>query len=176
MSGSGGLGYEIGRADGHCAATGAALAPGSPIVVALIEHEAEEKMRRLEFALEAWDAGARPAIDEGERVFATWRTARPDPTRTEDPLLDAGSMAEIFESLEGAEDRRRRVFRFVLALLLMRKKKLVFERREGETLVLRERGGGDEPRMHEVTDPGMDDEAVADAIEQIGRVLTGEEA
>ncbi|MEO0484266.1 MAG: hypothetical protein AAF138_11655 [Planctomycetota bacterium] len=175
MAGIEGLGYQIARADGHCAATGAELPPHAPIVVVLLEAPGDERLTRLEFAADAWDSGARPETGPDEGVFATWRTVRPDPTAKTDPFVDAGSLMELFESLAGADDRRRRVFRYVLALLLMRKKELVYEGQQAGELILRRRGPKDQEReVYRVTDPGMDDEAIAAAVEQVSAVMSGD--
>jgi len=176
MAGLEGLGYHIARADGRCAATGAELAPGDPIVVALLESPGEERLARVEFKADAWDDGARPERGPDEDIFAVWRSVRPDPAAKPDPFLDAGSLMELFESLDGADDRRRRVFRYVLALLLMRKKELVYEGQRAGELVLRRKGRKDDEtrEVYRVADPGMDDEAIAAAVEQVSAVMAGD--
>ncbi|MEL7473160.1 MAG: hypothetical protein AAGK04_07575 [Planctomycetota bacterium] len=175
MAAIGGLGYEITRADGVCAATGETLRPGDPIVVTLIEREDEGVLQRLEYKLDAWDASAGTKAPTG--VFASWRTVRPDPSAKPDPLIDAGSLMELFESLGGAEDTRRQVFRYVLALLLIRKKKLEYLGAADGVLRVRERGPKDAPsETQHVVNPGMDDDAVAAAIEQLSQVMSGSEA
>jgi len=108
-----------------------------------------------------------------EGVFARWRTQVPLPS--EPPLrraVNESAVREFFERLAGAEDRMKRNFRYVLALMLMRRKALRFvgvHRGEGgEELVLRD------PRTqqeHRVYNPQLTEEEIAALTEEVGKVL-----
>lgn len=78
------------------------------------------------------------------------------------------------------EDRRRLTFRYILALMLMRKRWLRLEGthrdgagREIMTLSWAPIAKRAEGETTEVVDPGMDEEAVGEAIEQVGAVMGG---
>jgi hypothetical protein len=192
MSRSGDSSYEIARASGTCAATGAPLQPGHPYIAAVVEADpgagrqgggetsdgggGEEGLRRLDYSLEAWERGERP--QPPLRLFGFWK-ARFEPGETRrQPLIDDDSLVDLFEQLEGAEDPARQSFRYILALLLIRKRLLKFEgmrRDEGASIMLLRRSAPAaqqaEAPTYEVLDPGMDEAQIAQAIEQLGSVM-----
>ena len=81
---------------------------------------------------------------------------------------------EMFERLGDAEDESARRFRYVLALVLMRKRRLrlVSSRRlgpgRGEELTLREVGGD---RQHVVTSPGLSEEEIRSLADRLRDIL-----
>ena len=175
--------YPIGGPTRVCAATGEALPVGSPIVVALIDTPDDPALLRMDFARDAWEKGARP--EAPMRVFAFWRTEVAESTAKPRQLLADDELMELFEQLADEDSPRRRAFRYMLALVLMRRKLLLYEggtpadpKRgvEGE-LVLRARGkGGSAIEPYRVIDPGLDDESISAATEELGQVLNLEEA
>jgi hypothetical protein len=182
--------------------TGEAIEAGQRRVVVLLEPEgASPELRRVEVGVESWRAGRRPA----GRVFAFWSAVREGgagPTRA---LIDDDELMDLFEQMAAAEEpaagvgavvdagadalasRRRAVFRYLLALVLIRKKKLVYEgghaadrKRgvEGE-MRLRVRAGKEQQGsmpMFRVPDPGLSDEDVAAATEELGKVMNLDDA
>jgi hypothetical protein len=118
-------------------------------------------------------------------LIGTWRALVPDPNEKKRLLLDEGSLLDLFEQTgeaagsEVGSNRRRDVFRFVLALILIRKRLLVCEkstRSDGTASVMLVRPKGvpkppEGPALIEVADPGMRDEDVAIAVEQLQTVL-----
>jgi hypothetical protein len=108
-------------------------------------------------------------------VYSFWKTAVPEEEegKPRRPVLDAESVLEFFRRLGEERDPRRISFRFVLALMLARKKVLKLERNaraaEGaEVLVFVERRSGE---RHEVPSLQMDETALAAASEELGRLL-----
>lgn len=171
--------YSISRVGGRCAGSDEPITPGDRIVTALVEDD--EGMRRLDFLERAWDAGARPAA--GLMLHGFWRSVAPEPDTPRTALLDNESLLDLFDQLADAHEQRGRVLRYVLALILVRKKQFLYEGSHGKDMLLRRRGdalpperGGDGPPLIEVADPHMDDAAIAEAIEQVGQVLAGDEA
>ncbi len=171
--------YEIARPTGVCAATGSTIEVGQPYVAVLAEREGEESLRRLDFAVPAWESGARP--EPPLRVFGHWRAVMGAASETKRPFIDDDSMADLLEQLEGAEEPSRQSFRYVLALMLVRKRLFKFEgnRRDDQgraVMVLRRStpAGATPAEPISVLDPGMDDTAIAAAIEQLGSVMAGE--
>lgn len=172
-------GYSISRVAGACAASGEPIEPGDAIVTALVEDD--EGMRRVDYHARVWDEGARPAGDLVLHGF--WRREAPPHDAPKVGLVDAENMVDLFEQLEGATEQRSLVLRYVLTLILVRKKALVYEGSRDGVMLVRRRGeplpperGGDGPAFLEVVDPGMDDERIAEAIEQVGQVLEGDDA
>ncbi|MEN0020269.1 MAG: hypothetical protein AAF747_05240 [Planctomycetota bacterium] len=166
-------GYTIGRRTGLCAATGQPLEPGEAIEVVLAEHPERDELDRLEFGVEAWDGGARP--EPPLAVFAHWHSVAPEPNAKPRLLVEDAELMDVFEQLAEATERKRLVFRYLLALILMRRKALVLEgiqRGDPERLLVRPRGTDKESPAIEVVDPGMDDEAIAEGIEALSAVIS----
>jgi hypothetical protein len=178
MSRFGSQDYPIGRGTGVCAASGRRLEPGERFVAALVESDESEELHRIDFGAQAWDDGARPA-----RLFGFWRGTVPAADAKKQVLIDDDSILDLFEQLAAATDDRRVAFRFVLALILVRKRLLVCEStrapRAGEPGVMLVRRRGDPrppegPALAEVIDPGMTDEAIDEVILQFEAVMAGE--
>lgn len=164
--------YEISRSSGVCAATGRQFQAGESYIAALVEREGEEGLGRVDYSLEAWERGARPRPPW--RMFGFWRSRfEPGDTKRR-PLIDDESLVDLFEQLDGADDPSRQGFRYILALLLVRKKLLRLEgvrREDGRPVMLLRRAGAPDAPPYEVLDTGMDDAQVAQAIEQLGTVM-----
>lgn len=172
--------YDIARPSGVCAASGEPIAPGRPYVAVLVEREGQEGLERLDFAADRWDAGARPGPPF--RVFGSWRALMQDGTAQKRAFIDDESLLDLLEQLEGATEPSRQSFRYVLTLLLVRKRLLKFEGARQEAgarlmLVRRATPAGATPGpVMEVIDPAMDESAIAAAIEQLGSIMNGESA
>jgi hypothetical protein len=173
--------YEIARPTGVCAATGKPIQPGDTFVAVLAERGDDEGLLRLDYSAQAWDSGSRP--EEPLRVFGHWRSIMLAPDASKRPFIDDESMMDLLEQLEGADEPSRLSFRYVLALMLIRKRLYKFEG------TVQEGGEGSRPaiRLRRVTpagqppaepitviDPGMDESAIAAAVEQLGSVMAGE--
>ncbi|MCE7972926.1 MAG: hypothetical protein DYG92_01185 [Leptolyngbya sp. PLA1] len=162
--------YPVHRSTGVCAASGRVLAPGEACVAVLVERDGAKGLQRIDYSLECWESGARP--DSASRVFGFWRArvgaeAEPKATMMSDPEL-----LDLFEELAGATEHKQVVFRYVLALLLVRRRSLrLMGSRPGMLLVLPK--GAEGPPL-EVTDPGMDEAAAGEAIEQLTQVVAPE--
>lgn len=171
---------EIAKPTGKCAASGVEIVPGDAYVATLVTRPGEERLERLDFALDAWSSGERPEPPLG--VIGSWRTTMPEPNAAPRPLIDDDALVDLFEQLGEADDTRRLAFRYILALILIRKRLLRLEGSDGGTLLVRPKGvelpperGGDGPAFVRVEDPGLDEESIADATEQLGGVMSTED-
>jgi len=176
MSGTTSQPYAIPRAAGRCAATGRELTPGEPYIAALAERAEDDALDRLDYSAQAWDEGARPP-----RLFAFWRAVVSEPDARPKVFIDDDALLALFEQLGEAEDERRIAFRFVLALILIRKRLLRHEggRRENGVsfMIVRMRGPQgwkEDAPIFEVVDPQMTRDMIADVTEQLGLALRGE--
>jgi hypothetical protein len=173
-----GTGYPIARTTGQCAATGRALAVGERYVATLVEVEGAADLRRVDFSLDAWKDGARPAaLIPGGLLFASWQASVHEPSARKGVVLDPEELLDIFESLAEATEPRKLSFRYLLALMLIRKRVLKYEgQRQGVMLVKRTGPLAGEPIP--VTDPGLDEIAIRGALEELGEMmgLSGKEA
>ncbi|QOJ01279.1 MAG: hypothetical protein HRU70_12610 [Phycisphaeraceae bacterium] len=125
MSGLSSLSFSITKPTGRCAATGREIAPGEPYVAVLCESEGVAELSRLDFSKAAWDSGSRPLPPLS--AFATWRAVQPEPNQTRALRMTDDELLDLFEQLASADQPRQRAFRYVLALLLIRRRRLVYE-------------------------------------------------
>jgi hypothetical protein len=124
---------------------------------------------RQDFCDSCWDA------ERAGEYFSCWRASVPDRDQEDRPLakrIDAQTIYDMFRRLEGHAEPAQQKFRFILALMLMRKKRLKFtgvvDSPHGEHLVLEDR---DEGVTHKVLDPGLAEEEIDSLRGQIDRLL-----
>jgi len=164
-------------------------------VTALVQNKESGEFARVDYATEAWkerlEAGSGrtgEGGDGGERtpamamVLGYWKGVVPEPGAKRRLLVDDASLIELFEQSEQEVDPSvasvddRLAFRFMLALILLRKKLLICEKTVGKNMMVRARGslkaseGGE---LMEVVDPGMDDALAARVTGQLAAVLEG---
>lgn len=149
--------YDLAAPGRTCAATGRELKPGDKIVSVLTD---EGTLVRREYAADAWPGPPETAVAHWHgRVPANDAPRRP---ATNEPLL-----FDCFDHLAGQTEPNKVHFRYVVALLLMRRKRLKFEDVKrtpdgGEVLVLRDTRSGSRV---EVSDPRLS-EAEIEAVQQ----------
>ncbi|MEX0775700.1 MAG: hypothetical protein WD042_08285 [Phycisphaeraceae bacterium] len=187
--------YDIQRTTGQCALTGRALQPGETYMATLVEFDPAEEaagkgavglgFKRLDVSQQAWDSGQRPP-----RLFSYWRTVVPQPNEKKRLFVDDGVLVSLFRRLADDPQPQRQAFRFVLGLILMRKKQLRYD----STV---KRGQGDAPQewwlvtpkldiskgplgkwddqdQLEMLNPHLDDQRIEEVTQQLGEVLRGE--
>ncbi|MGP1271930.1 MAG: hypothetical protein ACTS22_01210 [Phycisphaerales bacterium] len=166
----------IPRCTGVCAGSGRALEPGERIVVVLLEPVEPvegEGFERLDYAALSWEDGARP--EAGREVFAVWHAAAPSGGKRQEGLISAEGLLDLFEQLAETEEPRRRAFRYVLALQLMRKRQLEYAGARGGVLLVRPRGAEADAPAIEVHDPQasgeLDERALEELAEQVEALM-----
>ncbi len=177
-----GTDYQVARSTGRCASTNVVLEPGSTCVAALCERSVDsgqEGFERLDFSQEAWESGHRP-----EGLFSYWKTTVPHPDAKPRIVIDEAVLLDLFERLASDQRPQRVAFRFVIGLILMRKKQFKFIGRETvdgtEFWLLQPRGaagvgagGGGDPPLR-LANPQMSDDDVRSLIEQLSEILQSE--
>jgi len=167
--------YDIIRTQDVCAQTGRTLEIGEEHIAALIESSDDEPLTRVVYTLEAWSNG--PNLPPGTSLFGFWKRTVPESDDQPKQLVSEDEMFDLFEQLDQATEHKQLAFRYLLALILMRKKKLVFENSKPRTkteqgvLVVRRRQRGGEGQLFDVIDPGLDDDTIAQATEELGQVM-----
>ncbi len=169
--------YQVARSTGLCAATGRTLQPGEPCIATLSDRVEDEGFDRADYSLQAWSGGNRP-----ERLFSFWRATAPDPRHKPNMLVDDQVLMEVFERLADDDRPQRIAFRFVLTLILMRKKLLKFvgrERQAGtegpqEHWLVHRRGDDPDASPQRVLNPHLADDDVRELTAQLSEVLQGE--
>lgn len=159
--------WKIARGQGKCMVCQGELEEDAVYYSALIEKG--EGFERRDYCPTCW------ANRSGE-VFSFWQTrvTRNGP-RTR-PIADKEVLLDFFSRLESDESPERRKIRYLLALILMRKKVLKFENIEKgagpfsglDFLVLRESGTD---RRHKVLDPGLSQKELEPVKEQLNQIL-----
>jgi hypothetical protein len=160
-------GYEIPRPGGRCAVSGRAIEPGEKFVAAV--RETPVGVERLDVAPEHWDAFDRTGL------LAFWRTTMPAPEQKRKVFVDDEVLCTLFERLAGASEPAKVNFRFVLGLILMRKRLVVYEatrHEEGRDVWVVRLKGRDE-RL-DLTDPKLAEAQVAEVSQQLGEILNEE--
>lgn len=159
--------WEISKATGRCTATGREFAEGEVYFAALLE--TPEGFERRDCAADAWTGPP-------EGCFCYWRARVP--VREKKPRtisIDSAMLTHLFLRLEDEESEMRQQFRFVLALLLMRKRLLKFEEtvRDGEQEYWQLRLVT-EQSVHRVLNPHLTDDQVDRLGAQLTALLSGE--
>jgi len=161
----------VSKPTGVCASTGASLQANLPAMAALCDREEDEGFDRLDYSIDAWEGGTRP-----DRLFSHWRYIVPEAGKKPDILIDDAVLVDLFERLASDERPQRIAFRYILALVLIRKRKLQLVGREesedGEIWSLRFKGTDAEPVQ--VKNPGIAEEEIQDLSEQLGEILQGD--
>lgn len=145
--------------------SGRAFEPGEVYYAVLFEHETG--FERRDYAAECWEGPP-----EGYLCF--WRTRVPQRVERR-TLVDDDVLINLFLRLEEATTDFKVQFRFVLALLLMRKRLLRYE----ETVQLEDHESWimrlvrDQSR-HQVYNPRMQDHEIARVGDELTAVLRGD--
>ncbi len=115
--------YDLARPTGQCALSGIPIEPGDRFVATLVEEG--DDLQRVDISQSAWEEGRRP-----ENLFSDWITTQPTPEAKKKLFVDDQVLLNLLDRLEDAEQFQRLAFRFVLTLILMRKKLLRYDRSE----------------------------------------------
>jgi hypothetical protein len=155
--------YQIQANTRRCAATGRELLPGEKIYTVLLDQLG--KFVRQDYAAEAWTGPP-----EGAFSFWAGRVPALDPARK--PPIDDDLLLECFERLEGEAQADRVQFRYIVALLLLRRKRLKFEdaRTEDGVEILRLRCPRSK-RLYDVINPRLSDTEMVQVQDEVFRVL-----
>jgi hypothetical protein len=127
----------------------APVQPTEPAAKATAKSDATKEERspfvRLDFCLECWQQGRRPenlprealglpplpegTTESGPKVemFSFWKTVVPEPQQKKKLLVDDSVLVDVFQRMESKTEPQEVRFRFVLALILMRKRLLKYE-------------------------------------------------
>lgn len=160
-------GYSVARAQGKCHVSGKAINPGDKFMAAV--RETPLGLERLDIAPEYWDA-----FDKKD-LLGYWHATMPEPTAKKQVFVDDAVLCELFERLAEASEPAKLNFRFVLGLILMRKRMLVYETThvENEKEIWTVRLKGKDEKL-DLLNPKLDEQQVAEVSTQLGEILNGE--
>lgn len=168
-------GYDVPRPAGHCGVTGRKIEAGERLFAAI--RETPQGIERIDVSPEAWDAFERA------NLLAYWQTVMPAHEQKKKVFVDDEVLCTLFERLADAGEPVKVNFRFVLGLILMRKRLIVYEdaRRDepggpggagGRDVWIVRLKGRDE-RL-DLIDPKLDEQQVAEVSQQLGEILNQE--
>ena len=204
--------YEIPKTSGICASTGRELAPGESYFAALIELSEEQinqqkeelskaskdkaaetlltlGLCRIDISTEAWEGGYRP-----EGLFGFWKSTVPEATEKKKLFVDDAVLMNLLERLADATEPERLAFRYVLTLILMRKKLLRYDGNEVREAEVDDKtveqtwwkltpkldlskgplGKWNPDKSLEVLDPKLDETKIEQVMQQLGEILQAE--
>ena len=126
-------------------------------------------MERLDVSAEHWDSFDRAGL------LAFWQTTMPAFEQKKKKFVDDEVLCTLFERLADASEPVKINFRFVLGLLLMRKRLIIYEDTRHEdgrdVWVVRLKGRNDKL---DLVDPKLDEQQVAEVSGQLGEILNEE--
>jgi hypothetical protein len=111
-----------------------------------------------------------------EGVYYFWKATQQAPddnNKRRQPVIDVDYIIEFFKRLEGDPAPQRIAFRYILALMLTRKKVLYFEEKKkdssgNELQIFREKRGG---QAHQVYEPSLSEDEITAVSAELGVLL-----
>ena len=158
--------WVIDKPLGQCCATGRVIAPGEEYYATLVQ--TEQGFARRDFCAEAW-------TQQKPEVFCYWKTKLPTPEQKKHLFVDDDMLMVFFERLATETEQEKVNFRFVLTLVLMRRRRLKYDssRTQDGKEIWRLRITGTQD-FSEVVNPNLGEEQVAQLTSQMGQILQGE--
>ncbi len=158
--------WHIARGSRTCAKSGTAIPPEAPYYSALLEND--DGFERRDFCAEAW-----PEVEKGD-FFSYWKNKGYAPRGDRRPPVDYDRVLDFFDALAGGDSRDRRLFRYVLALVLVRRRRLRLDdmgrtEQGDDRLVLHDRRDGG--RTIEIVSPSATREELEKAQEKLNRLF-----
>jgi hypothetical protein len=149
-----------------CAATGVPLPPGAKIVSVLVDREGD--LQRLDYLAEEWTAPPPGTV-------GTWQCAVPAAPESSSRPLDPDALLAFFEQLTEDANPAQEQLAYVVALLLLQKRRLRLEdsRDDGAAQYLQLVGSrGEGP--YEVRDLKLEDAEIVRLQRELSHCLTEE--
>lgn len=157
--------FEVSRPVGQCSVTGRTFVEGEIFYSALFA--AGEGFERKDYCEDQWAGPPEGALC----FFKTRMPRKEEPKRT---FVDDDLLINFFTRLADNDDASKLRFRFVLSLILLRKRLLKYDRtiREGgveywEMRLMRDKSA------HKVLNPRLTDDEIEDLTGQLGSILAG---
>lgn len=158
--------WNVARSTRTCAQSGEVIPPETPYYSALLE--TDNGFDRRDYSAESW-----PEIDRAE-FFSFWKNKGYSPKADKKPPVDYERLLSFFDALAGAEERSKRLLRYVVALVLVRRRKLRLddmgrtEQGEDRLVLFDRRDGG---KTVEVLSPEATREELSETQEKLNRLF-----
>ena len=158
--------WEIEKSLGRCCGTAREIEYGEEYYAALVE--TDEGLQRRDFCADYW-------LEKKPQVYCYWKTKHPHPDQKKHIFVDDEMLMAFFQRLAEENDQEKINFRFVLTLILMRKRRLKYDSSSTgdgkEIWRLRITGEKD---FVEVVNPHLDDQQIEKLSSQLGQILQTE--
>lgn len=155
--------YDIQTCSRHCVRTGKELKPGERFFSVL--HDRDGSLVREDISQEAWQG---PPAD----AFSFWLSRVPAKDRPKRLQVDEEVLLDCFCRLAEEAESQKVNFRYILALLLMRRKRLKFDdartQNGQEHLILR---CTKTRNLHTVVNPQLTEPQLAEVQEEVRKIF-----
>lgn len=158
--------WVIDKPLGQCCATGRTIEPGEEYYATLVQ--TEQGFARRDFCADYW-------AEHKPEVFCHWKAKLPKPDQKKNLFIDDDMLMSFFERLSAETEQEKINFRFVLALVLMRRRRLKYDssKTDAGKDIWRLRITGTQDFV-EVLNPNLDESQVAQLTTHIGEILQTE--
>lgn len=157
------LEYQIQPNSRRCCVSGRELKPGDTFYSVLLDQDGQ--FVRCEYSEEAWQ-------NPPENVFSFWSGVVPTSDKEKKPPIDDDLLMDCLVRLEKEQETAKIHFRYVLALLMMRRKRLKFEETKTdqgqEFMILRD---ARTKELYEVVHPDLSEEEMLAVQDEVLKVL-----
>ena len=160
--------YEVARPRGQCVVCQIQIEPQQPLMAAL--RETPTGFERLDVCLKDW-----PDFDKAN-LIGFWKTTMPLVEQKKKLFVDDEVLCQLFERVADTTEPGKLNFRFVLGLILMRKRLIVYENSHNddagrEIWQVRFKG---KDQMLDLLNPKLDESQIQDVSTQLGEILNEE--
>ena len=156
--------WEIEKPLGQCFGSDKRIEYGEEFFAALIE--TDQGLQRQDFCSDYWQ-------EQKPDVFCYWKTRLPHPDQKRRIFVDDQMLMAFFERLEQETEQEKINFRFVLALILMRKRRLKYDssKIKDDKEIWRLRIVGSDKQFVEVVNPNLNEEQIEQLSSQLSQIL-----
>ncbi|HWL94989.1 MAG TPA: hypothetical protein VNT79_15830 [Phycisphaerae bacterium] len=157
--------FEISRATGKCCVTGREFAEDQEFFTVVLE--TADGLARQDYSVEVWTGPP-----DGTLCF--FKTRLPKRNQPKRRFIDDSALISFFNALADTPHPNKQRFRFVLALILLRKRILKYERtiREGDSEIWEMRLVKHKT-VHRVVNPVLREDEIGSVSAELGVVLNG---
>ncbi len=155
--------WEIKKTLGQCAGTDKPFDTGQEYFAALVQ--TDEGLERRDFSIDYWQ-------EQKPDVYCFWKTKMPSPEEKKKIFIDNEMLMAFFERLAEETQQEKINFRFVLTLVLMRKRKLKYDSsviENGDEIWTMRVTGQD--RNVTVVNPHLTEDQIEQLSVQMGQIL-----
>jgi hypothetical protein len=155
--------WDIHKPSGVCSGTGETIEPDEEFIATLVE--TQQGLVRRDYCAEYWMAN-RP------KVYCYWKSTMPKGDQKKKIFVDNDMLLAFFERLASETDEEKVNFRFVLTLVLMRKRLVKYDSSEtigGKEIWTVRITGRDEKAQ--VINPNLTEDKIEQLSDQLGQIL-----